>query len=144
MNLTVREIALMHGVSERQIQRYVSTGYQGIKLPAQRTGKRLTITDTDFALWLIKCGFEREPAVVAKPAIPQVSAPVPEIAQPDPAPAFPEWPRPADPLHGVLTNCPHERSCNHPDPRAVAAHMQLQAELQAARIRGNPHVEENT
>jgi hypothetical protein len=135
MNISVKDIAVISNVSPRQVQRWISEGYQGHKLPAQRTGKRFVVSDTDYALWLIATGLDQP-----EPAVGAVVQPIPQ-AEPESTPRvdtpWPPYPQPADP-HGVLTNAPHERSSNWPHPAACEQYMKNEARKLAEKYRGKP------
>jgi hypothetical protein len=125
--LTVREIATIEQVSERQVQRYISEGFQGHKLPATRTGRRLTVTAEDYKAWRTASGFEQAEAV------PQVSAPASSTKfvedPPEPAPPGDARPSPFRPAvqGGPLTNVPHPQSGNMPAPETCLQYLQENA-----------------
>jgi hypothetical protein len=125
--LTVREIATIEQVSERQVQRYISEGFQGHKLPATRTGKRLTVTAEDYKAWRTASGFERPEAS------PQVSLPASSGKLPEEPPAtsgnLPEHTSPFRParLDGVITNVPHKDSSSMPAPETCLQYLQENA-----------------
>ena len=129
--LTVKDIARLEGVSSRMVQRYVSVGFRGNKLPAVRIGKALVIAEQDYRTWRVQCGFaqpEPEPQREPRPKVEVIALPVP-------APLFNPWPQPADPA-GPITNAPHEHSSNWPHPLACEAYMQELLRKQIERLRG--------
>ena len=136
-SMTVKQVAESEQVSERQIQRYISQGFQGHILKATRNGRSFSVTVDDYKAWRIACGFEVQ--------IPQVSAPAPvESAAPPtasaelPAPCaalFPPWPQAADP-NGPITNAPQEHSSNWPHPETCRIYMAEQLREQQIKLRG--------
>ena len=131
MTLTIREVSLLEEVGVRQIQRYVSEGFQGHKLKAVRVGKRLLIDEKDYRQWRVDCGFD-QPAPEPK-GPPQVEVLSPEPI-PEPAPRLPAHCTPACP-GGPLTNCPHPTSGNWPDPDALRRHYEEEARTEQERYR---------
>jgi len=132
--MTVREIAELEDVSVRMVQRYISEGFQGKKLPAMRVGKSFQITEADYKQWRIACDFER-PESEPQPQVSQVGSEDSSDPIAPPAPSFNPWPMAADP-HGQLTTTPSEHSCNFPHPLACEQHRQEQLRKQIERLRG--------
>ena len=56
--MTVKQVAELEGVTERQIQRYISLGCKGHKLPATRMRRAFVIAEDDYKLWRLECGFD--------------------------------------------------------------------------------------
>lgn len=143
--MTVKQIATNEGVGERQIQRYISEGFKGHKLPAVRVGRSFQITEQDYRAWRVLCGFdapakESEPASTCPGHVEE-----PPTAEESPVvvvPMYPPWPQAADP-NGVLTNQPHEHSRNWPHPLAVADHQREENRKMEAQLRGYPDDNEN-
>ena len=135
--MTVKQVAASEGVSERQIQRYISQGFQGHILPAVRVGKAFQITEADYRAWRVACGFDA--AIEAQPvsscSVPNRLAGVDSCERPAPSAAYPLYPHPACP-GGPITNVPHPTSGNMPHPLACRDYMQEQARKQKAQIRG--------
>ena len=135
--MTVKEVAELERVSPRMVQRYISEGYKGCKLPAVRVGKSFQVTESDYLAWRVLCGFAQpEP----QPQVSQVSSEESsEQGTPQEAggfhPAYPPWPQPADP-NGPITNAPHEHSSNFPHPEACRIYMEEQLRKQQIQIRG--------
>jgi hypothetical protein len=150
-SMTVKQVAELEQVGERQIQRYISEGFQGHKLPATRNGRSFSIALDDYKTWRIACGFDEV-------QIPQVSPPEPvgesagrsspgeegtpaaPPADPTELPApcaalFPPWPQAADP-NGPITNAPDENSSNWPHPEACRIYMAEQLREQQIKLRG--------
>jgi hypothetical protein len=138
-SMTISEAARLQGVSTRHMLRYITVGFKGHKLPAIRMGKKYFIVDDDYRQWRQQCGFDVAPG--GSPGDPRLASVSPGDTHPASTapgashPAYPPFPLPADP-RGVLTNAPHEHSCNHPHPLACKAHFEEQARLQKERLRG--------
>jgi hypothetical protein len=151
--MTVPDIAASEQTTTRTIQRYITVGFRGHKLPAVRLGNAYSVTEEDYRQWRIDCGFDVAlPVEVLRREIPQVKviaqpvAPEPEPVAPEPktpckvAQAYPPYPMPADP-HGVPTNCPHPHSCTFPHPKAVADHLREVARAAALKYHGDDYAE---
>jgi hypothetical protein len=146
--MTVTEIARLEEVSERQIQRYISLGFKGHKLPAAKTRRAFVIDETDYRAWRVDCGFDFLPQPEA-PEAPGDADPVPSApklgaltepgeippASPREARPYPPYPQAADP-HGVPTNVPHEHSSTMPHPLACRDYFEAQARKMKAQLRG--------
>lgn len=131
MKLTIREISLLEEVGVRQIQRYISEGYQGHVLKAVRVGKRFLIEEADYRQWRIDCGFDQpQPEPKAPPQV-EVLSPEP-IAEP--APRLPAHLAPANP-GGPITNCPHPSSGNWPHPDALGKYYEEEAQKEQEQYR---------
>lgn len=138
--MTVKEIAASEGVSERQVQRYISEGYKGRhKLPATKHRKAFHIAVDDYKAWRIACGFDVE-ASSAHPADSTtakttVAAAAEVPASPEDARPYPPYPQAADP-NGIITNAPHAHSRNWPHPDAYREHVEEAARKMKAQLRG--------
>jgi hypothetical protein len=134
--MTVSEVAALEQVSTRMIQRYVSEGYKGNKLPAVRVGKSFVIAENDYKRWRIACDFA-QPEPIPEPGggSPQGRTPSQVEVIAPPAPTYPPWPLAADP-NGPITNAPHEHSSNFPHPEACRIYMEEQLRKQQIQIRG--------
>lgn len=154
--MTVPDIAASEQTTTRTIQRYITVGFRGHKLPAVKLGNAYSVTEEDYRQWRIDCGFDpMVPAEVVRRETPveipqvEVIAPEPEPIAPEPGQccaashsisAYPPYPQPADP-HGVLTNGPHPHSCNWPHPLAIADHNRAVARAEALKYHGDIYAE---
>jgi hypothetical protein len=126
--LSVREIATLEQVSERQVQRYISEGYRGeIKLVASRVGKRLVVAGEDYKQWRILCGFDQPEAQPTPAPKPQVSKPAAERE-----PEVKSMSLPAN-VNAPLTNVPTAQSGNFASPQTCRAYL----EAAAARMKAS-------
>jgi len=148
--ITVKEIAIIEGVSERSAQRYCTVGFDGHVLSSLKIGRSRRIFLDDYREWRRVCGFPEtpdsvpveQPRAVAQPSTPAApDAPAVDSAEVlARAAQYPPWPFPADP-NGVITNVPHEHSCNHPHPLAVKAHNEEAARALLSYYGGEENAE---
>jgi len=146
--MTVKEVAELEDVTERQIQRYISLGFKGHKLPATRMRKAFVIAEEDYKLWRLECGFdflpqpagsEPPPSAVTVPAVPAPSASDAERL------SFEEIKRryfSPDRVGGPITNVPAFGSGSMCSPSTAKLYHEACARRMKAQLRGYENEDE--
>jgi hypothetical protein len=140
--MTVKQVAELEGVTERQIQRYISLGCKGHKLPATRMRRAFVIAEDDYKLWRLECGFDflpqpgspgEPPSVVTVAAVPAPSASDAERL------SFEEIKRryfSPDRIGGPITNVPAFGSGSMCNPETARLYHEAQARKMKQQLRG--------
>lgn len=143
--LSVLDLAMLEGKTPRQIQRYISVGLGGHRLPALRVGRALTVSREDYLEWRRLAGLEcaEEPVPAPAPAEPatdtvplcQETAPEP-VAPVEPHPARLSWPLLVACPGGPITNVPSATSGSFPHPDLLRKYAEQEARDLLTLFRG--------
>ena len=99
--MTVRDIAASEQTTTRTIQRYITVGFGGHKLPAVKLGNAYSVTEEDYRQWRIDCGFDAMVAAEVVRRETPVEIPQVEVIAPEPEPIAPEPGQCCAASHGV-------------------------------------------